>query len=218
MLSNIVLNELDHKLEARDLGYCRWADDFVIVVRSERAAHRVMKGTTAYLEDELGLPVNRQKSRVASIKDIPARKRWDDVRWNVGGNLWSLNQIEHEQIRPKFSEPRIHFALVCAAVGCPPLRNEAYTGDRLEAQLEAQTRLVHRDGRWFRYDRDRNTVHLTKLYEWYGGDFKQAAGSVPRYVAAYSPQLKEAVDAGRPPNVRWLDYDWSLNEQKPRGR
>jgi hypothetical protein len=155
---------------------------------------------------------------VASIKDIPAPKRWDDARWNVGRNVWSLNQIEHEQIRPKFTEPRIHFALVCAAVGCPPLRNEAYAGARLETQLEAQTRLVHGRDRWFRYDRDRNTVHLTKLYEWYGGDFKQAAGSVTAYVAAYSPKLKQAVDAGRPPRLRWLDYDWSLNEQKPDSR
>ena len=70
MLSNIVLNELDHKLEERNLGYCRWADDFVIVVRSERAARRVMKGTIRYLEEELGLAVNQEKSRVAPIKEI----------------------------------------------------------------------------------------------------------------------------------------------------
>ncbi|MCP4289383.1 MAG: group II intron reverse transcriptase/maturase [Gammaproteobacteria bacterium] len=70
ILSNIVLNELDHKLEERNLRYCRWADDFVIVVRSERAAQRVMKGTIAYLEKELGLIVNRGKSCVAPIKDI----------------------------------------------------------------------------------------------------------------------------------------------------
>jgi len=70
ILSNLVLNELDHKLEERNLGYCRWADDFVIVVRSERAAQRVMKGTMAYLEQELGLIVNRDKSQVAPIKEI----------------------------------------------------------------------------------------------------------------------------------------------------
>ena len=70
MLSNIVLNELDHKLEERHLGYSRWADDFVIVVRSERAARRVMEGTIRYLEKELGLTVNQEKSRVAPIKDI----------------------------------------------------------------------------------------------------------------------------------------------------
>ena len=70
MLSNIVLNELDHKLEERNLGYCRWADDFVIVVRSQRAARRVMAGTIRYLEEELGLMVNPEKSRVAPIKEI----------------------------------------------------------------------------------------------------------------------------------------------------
>jgi RNA-directed DNA polymerase len=70
MLSNIVLNELDHKLEERNLGYCRWADDFVIVVRSQRAAQRVMKGTIKYLEEELGLIVNQEKSQVAPIRKI----------------------------------------------------------------------------------------------------------------------------------------------------
>ena len=70
ILSNIVLNELDQKLEERNLGYCRWADDFVIAVRSQRAAERVMKKTVAYLEEELGLIVNREKSRIAPTKDI----------------------------------------------------------------------------------------------------------------------------------------------------
>jgi len=71
MLSNIVLNELDHELERRGLRYARWADDFVILVKSERAAKRVMEGTTRYLEEELGLPVNREKSQVAKVKDVP---------------------------------------------------------------------------------------------------------------------------------------------------
>lgn len=70
LLSNIVLNELDHKLEERNLGYSRWADDFVIVVRSERAARRVMEGTIRYLEEELGLTVNQEKSRIAPIKAL----------------------------------------------------------------------------------------------------------------------------------------------------
>ncbi len=70
ILSNIVLNELDHSLEERNLKYCRWADDFVIVVRSERAARRVMTGTIRYLEEELGLIVNQEKSSVAPIHKI----------------------------------------------------------------------------------------------------------------------------------------------------
>jgi RNA-directed DNA polymerase len=70
MLSNIVLNELDQELERRGLRYCRWADDFLIMVKSERAAGRVMEGTIRYLENELNLPVNREKSEVAKVKDV----------------------------------------------------------------------------------------------------------------------------------------------------
>jgi RNA-directed DNA polymerase len=70
MLSNIVLNELDHELERRGHRYCRWADDFVILVKSERAAKRVMEGIVRYLEGELTLPVNKEKSEVARIKDV----------------------------------------------------------------------------------------------------------------------------------------------------
>ena len=71
MLSNIVLNELDHELERRGHRYCRWADDFVILLKSERAAQRAMAGIVKYLETELKLPVNREKSGVALIKDVP---------------------------------------------------------------------------------------------------------------------------------------------------
>jgi group II intron reverse transcriptase/maturase len=70
MLSNIVLNELDHELERRGHRYCRWADDFLVLVKSERAAKRVMEGISTYLETELRLPVNRAKSRVAPVKDV----------------------------------------------------------------------------------------------------------------------------------------------------
>jgi RNA-directed DNA polymerase len=71
MLSNIVLNELDHELERRGHRYARWADDFVILLKSERAAHRVMEGVVKYLEGQLHLPVNKEKSEVARIKDVP---------------------------------------------------------------------------------------------------------------------------------------------------
>jgi len=70
MLSNIVLNELDQELERRGLRYSRWADDFVILVKSERVAERVMENTIRYLEDSLRVPVNREKSRAAQVKDV----------------------------------------------------------------------------------------------------------------------------------------------------
>jgi RNA-directed DNA polymerase len=71
MLSNIVLNELDQELERRCHRYCRWADDFLILVKSERAAKRVMEGIVKYLEEELQLPVNKEKSMTSPIKDVP---------------------------------------------------------------------------------------------------------------------------------------------------
>jgi len=150
---------------------------------------------------------------VQSIKDIPADKRWSDRRWQVSDQTWSLSQIEHEQVRPNFKEPRIHFALVCAAVGCPPLRNEAYTADRLEEQLEAQSKYVHAHARWFRYDLDKNTLWLTSLYNWYHGDFEQAAGSILGFVTRYSP-LDQPIDNDGGPAIRWLDYDWALNSRE----
>ncbi|MBI2923874.1 MAG: VTT domain-containing protein [Planctomycetes bacterium] len=153
---------------------------------------------------------------IASIKDIPADKRWDDRRWTVGGNVWSLNQIEHEQIRPHFREPRVHFALVCAAIGCPPLRDEAYGADRLEKQLEAQAVYVHARDLWFHFDAGTDVLKLTSLYNWYSGDFDQVAGSATKYAAKWSPALKAALEAGGRPKVEFLKYDWSLNDKETR--
>ncbi len=151
---------------------------------------------------------------VDSIMDIAELQRWDAERWIVGGQTWSLNQIEHEQIRPNFAEPRVHFALVCAAVGCPPLRNEAYDASRLEDQLREQTEYVHQHETWFQFARDPPTLRLTKLYNWYGDDFEQTAGSVPAFAARYSPSLRKVFDAGSVPALRWLPYDWSLNSRQ----
>jgi uncharacterized membrane protein YdjX (TVP38/TMEM64 family) len=154
---------------------------------------------------------------VASIKDIPSADRWDSKRWNVGGNTWSLNDIEHEQIRPNFVEPRIHFALVCAARGCPPLKPHAYEAATLDAQLEAATRYVHAHPTWLQYTAGSGTIRLTALYNWYGGDFEQVSGDVLSYVARYSAELKAALDSGQKPRAEFLDYDWSLNVQPEAG-
>jgi uncharacterized membrane protein YdjX (TVP38/TMEM64 family) len=153
---------------------------------------------------------------VRSIKDIPADKRWKHKRWKIGSMTLSLDKIEHEQIRPKFKEPRVHFALVCAAIGCPILRNEAYVGDRIEQQLEEQAKYVHTHHRWLRFNQQDNIIYLTQLYKWYGGDFEQVAGSVLTFAARYVPTLELVLDDGRKPQVRWLQYDWTLNDVKNR--
>ncbi len=162
---------------------------------------------------------------VDTIRTIDGRKPWHTRRWQVGDHQWTLHEIEHDQIRPHFYEPRIHFAVVCAAIGCPPLRNEAYSADRIEQQLAEQTAYVHDPAkqRWYKLvsadDDGRSTLHLTQLYKWYGHDFKQVAGSVLRYVAAQRPsdELNQLLKDGKTvPRVEYLEYDWTLNDVKNR--
>ena len=149
---------------------------------------------------------------IASIKDIPDADRWDGVRWNLAGKTVSLNQIEHKYVRPNFKEARIHFALVCGAIGCPPLRNEAYIGEKLEEQLAGQLTYALNHATWFQYDKQNNQVGLTKLFDWYGGDFKQIDGTIFDFIRNHSDKLA-GVES---PNVKWLDYNWNLNDSKNR--
>lgn len=147
---------------------------------------------------------------VASIQDIPAGERWDAERWTLGGRTVSLTAIEHEELRTKFVEPRVHFAINCASVGCPPLRGEAYVPERLDAQLEDQARTIHGDVRWLRVQHNsalkHHTVHLTRLYLWYADDFAQVDGTPLAFASRWVPELGE----GRW-EIAWLDYDWSVN-------
>ena len=143
-----------------------------------------------------------------SINDIPKEKRWDAKRWKLGGETVSLNQIEHELIRPNFKEARIHFAVVCAAVGCPPLRKEVYAADQLDQQLEAQAQYVHDHKTWFEFSGGEEAmVKLTKLYKWYGGDFSQVAESELKYAAQYSDDLKSYLsnEDNDSPKQEWLE-------------
>ena len=148
----------------------------------------------------------------ASIKDIPDAERWDAVRWTIAGKQYSLNQIEHEQIRPKFEEPRVHFALVCAAEGCPPLRAGAYSGAKVSEELSGQAEYCLTHPRWLVYDGG-DAIKLTSILDWYGGDFKPKYGSVLKFVGKYVPAAQKKLDAGQALDVQYLDYSWKLNNQ-----
>lgn len=145
-----------------------------------------------------------------SIKDIPEEKRWKAERWNIGGKVYSLDQLENEVIRKQFNDPRVHFALNCASIGCPRLRDEAYTGDKLDKQLDEQVRFSLKDPRWLRFDESANVVHVTKIFEWFPEDFK-AYGSREAFIAKYLPAVKKALDEKKPLKLEFLDWDWSIN-------
>jgi len=121
----------------------------------------------------------------------------------------SLNQIEHGILRRWFREPRIHFALVCASMGCPQLRNGAYWGDRVKSQLEEDAWRFIRNPDKVRYAAETETLYCSKIFRWYGQDFSKATESVPQYIGQYLPEVKTAKSL----TIRYLPYDWSLNQR-----
>lgn len=136
---------------------------------------------------------------------------WDDLQLSVGGKRYSLNQIEHEILR-KMNEPRIHFAIVCASVSCPRLRNEAYKSDRLETQLDNDTIKFYASSTNFRFDRNTNTLYLSSILKWFAEDFGKDRSAQLHRIAPWMPDdaAKQAAATGSP-TVKYLDYDWSLN-------
>lgn len=129
-----------------------------------------------------------------------------------GRTMLSLNDLEHEILR-KLGDPRIHFALVCAAKGSPALRPIAYRALELTRQLDEASRLFVRDTTKNRYDSADRTLYLSMIFKWFEGDFKRAAGSVSSFVARYAdPAIAPALGKGEV-HVQYLEYDWGLNGQ-----
>lgn len=148
---------------------------------------------------------------VESIKDLnpslsipTVRSVWTKEWFQIGGEDFSLDRIEHKILRKDFVEPRIHFAVNCASIACPVLRNEAYTAENLDKQLDEQARLFLNDASRNNITPDR--VEVSKIFSWFGGDFKESQ-SLIQYLNKYSNvQIDEKA------KVRFMDYDWNLND------
>ena len=163
--------------------------------------------------------------RIKSIKDIP--RRWSRRDWVVGGRRYSLNDIEHAILRKEFVEPRIHFAIVCASASCPKLAPEAFVAERLDDQLTRAAREFLSDPvRGFRVEVERRgadggrvRVYLSSIFQWFRKDFEGRAGSLIDFVAPYvSPQDRAVLQRHRADvSIRFLAYDWSLNDSGPGG-
>jgi len=147
---------------------------------------------------------------VKSIKKIGGvfKGPWKQDVVGLFGEQITLNHLEHEIIRKQFREPRIHFALVCAAKGCPPLRSQAYIPERLDQQLGEQAKVfVMQTPRANRYDVENKTLFLSLIFKWYKVDFEKEAGGLVNYIQLYYPAI------GMDVKIRYTDYDWSLNSQ-----
>jgi hypothetical protein len=172
-------------------------------------------------------PITPQPGREAfpknSIRQIPGV--WDHRPARVMGMKITLDHIEHKILRGDFQEPRIHMALVCAAVSCPPLRNEPYRGATLDAQLDDQARRFLSDLRRFHIDRAKNEVWASEIFKWFVDDFLPGATAADethvaqrKSLAAFASKYVSEADrkflAGTTYTVQYFKYDWTLNEQK----
>ena len=144
---------------------------------------------------------------------VTLKSPWKEEIVRAGGRVYHLDHVEHEIIRKQFREPRIHFALVCAAKGCPPLRAEVYTGAALEAQLDEQTRsFLLRSPDRNRVDVPARTVYLSPILDWYKEDFGGTKAAIGRYLAAFHPEgPARALLLSGAFELKYTDYDWSLN-------
>ncbi len=141
---------------------------------------------------------------------------WRERVVRVGGKRYSLDDVEHRIIRPIFREPRVHFALVCAALGCPPLRSEAYRGDLLDAQLDDQARhFLLMTPMSNRVDASARRVVLSPIFDWFKEDFGGSPDAIGRFVARYFPPGSERslLESGRFV-LTFSEYDWRLNAQR----
>jgi hypothetical protein len=141
---------------------------------------------------------------------------WKDLQLYVGGQPYSLEQIEHEILRKK-GEPRIHFAIVCASIGCPRLLNEAYVADRVQQQLDTNARDFFSRPQNFRYDQSGRRFYLSSIMSWFGEDFGSDQAAQLRKIASWLPdEASRQAASQNAVSVSFLDYDWNLNKQQSR--
>src|ERR1700687_582220 len=150
---------------------------------------------------------------------------WKDKFFSLFGQPANLDLIEHETLRKEglYDEPRVHVAVVCASIGCPMLREEAFRADQLDTQLEDAMRRFLSDRTRNRYNPQSGKLEVSKIFDWYGKDFEKGHKgyqSVKAILAKYADLLADkpedrAAIREQKPGVAFLDYDWSLNDARP---
>ena len=161
--------------------------------------------------------------KLDSIRDLGSwfRSPWSKKFIPLFGSTVTLDHIEHELIRGlgRYNNPLIHFAVNCASIGCPPLRQEAYVGDKLEAQLDEQTRLFLSNREQNRLSGD--TLAISSIFKWYREDFEKGWHGYRRledFLLAYAKPMalsdavvKHLLTGDQ--DIEYLDYDWRLNQR-----
>jgi len=131
----------------------------------------------------------------------------------INGMLYSLNDVENDIIRP-MGDPRIHFAINCAAKSCPPLRAEAFEPARLGEQMAEMARNFINNPEKNSFDFAKKEALVSKIFDWFADDFKKYSTGVPEFISRYLPpeQSKQLLAAGKDFKIKHHDYNWDLNE------
>ena len=163
-----------------------------------------------------------QNGKVESIKDLGSlfSSPWKQPFFTLLDEKHSLDDVEHNMIRVWFERPRIHTALVCAAVSCPPLRNEAFIADKLNQQLDEQMRQFLSDDQRNTIKVSDNHVYLSSIFKWYGEDFEkgqQGFNTLKDLIKVYQADMADDPQQltwlqKQDFDIRYLDYDWRLND------
>ncbi len=147
---------------------------------------------------------------VKSIKELGSifKSPWKKELARIDGDMVTLDHIEHGILRPRYKDPRVHFAINCASKGCPPLRSEPYRGDLLDRQLEEMTRAFINDPKRNRLEV--KTLYVSRIFKWFKEDF---GNDIVIFFLQYAQgDLKKALESRREEiEVQYLSYDWSLN-------
>lgn len=147
---------------------------------------------------------------IKSIKDLGSifKSPWKKQIAKINGDIMTLDHIEHDILRPKFKDPRVHFAINCASKGCPPLRSEPYQASALNQQLDERTQAFINDSQRNRLKQ--TTLYVSSIFKWFSEDFSNdVVGFFLKY--AQGDLKKRLEDNITKIEVKYLDYDWSLN-------
>jgi hypothetical protein len=143
----------------------------------------------------------------------------------IGGRKISLYRLEKSVIRKRFPDPRVHFALNCASLGCPRMPRQAFSGKNLDEQLDMETRKFMAEERNFKIDYENKTIFLSEIFKWYESDFlswykqnnPQKTAGLLKYIALYlAPEkVAELKKIEKNYTLQFIPYDWRLNDQVP---
>ena len=139
------------------------------------------------------------------------------LKFQVADETYTLNQIEHDIIRTEFVDPRVHFALVCASLSCPPIENNVFLPETIEEQLDEVTQKFITNPENVKIDRPKRRVNLSKIFKWYKEDFTEGYDGVPDFLADYLPSDDADFVLEDDIKFHYNDYDWSLNDIKMKG-